>query len=157
VPIEIRYVEKDEKGREQYTYSPSDLGAVAGIDCMDLAHMRDIGNRLREARTAAEDAKPSNQQSERTLRTWADSLDQLDRCEAELEDAFTELKAFTKPENLKLLCWLVRRNDEQDAIIQAVLEHVTGKRVTRSDVEATKRKWSAEIRTANGNRDFRVP
>lgn len=157
VPIEVRYVEKDENGRDQYTYQPSDLGAVAGVDAMDLSHARDIGNRLREARTAVEDAKPSNQQPERTLRAWAESLDQLDRCEAELEDAFAEIRAFTTPENLQLLCWLVRRHDDQDEIVQAILELVSGKRATKADAAAAIRQWRGEIQAANGGRDFRVP
>lgn len=156
IDIEIRFVEKDERGQDRYSWVPTTLGVVEGIGSLDLAAIRDIGNRLRNVREAADEAVPSNEQTERALRGWAESLEKIDLCESEVDYSRSELSKFLKPENLKLLCWTVRNHSDQEEIVRIVSSLVAGRAPSAAEVANAKRNWAEEIRRQNDGRDFRV-
>jgi len=72
---------------------------------------------LKAAAKSLADAVVSREQAEKELRGWLDTLDDVSKCEAELEATANALKAFSHADNLKLLCWTVRRDADQLATI----------------------------------------
>lgn len=157
VTIEIQYSETDsESGRETVTWQPAMLGNIAAPEGLNPARIREIAKRLEAVWETLNQAVPSNEQPEKLLRKWNGSLDDVDRCEAELEEVSASLQAFERPENLRLLCWLVRQDHLQLAVVRAVLELSGTGVVTEAAVRSTRRTWHDAIRAAHGDRDFRV-
>ena len=158
VMIELRYAEYDrEKKREVVSWQPFALGSIASIEAVDATHLRQIGERVRAAISALDEAKPSGEVSEKALRAWVESLEGVDQCAAELDEISLALESFHRPENLKLLCWTVRSYNEQIEIVKAVLGVLPHDgRPTDEAARLTRNSWHTEIRASNAGRDFRV-
>lgn len=154
VMVSVRYVEKDEGGRPKYTYQPVRIGSISTPGAMDRSALSAIATRLQDAQAALHEAIPDRQQKERKLREWIQAIDGLEQCEGELDEIPEGLAQFTAPENLKLLCWTVRPDHIQDAILRAALELMTGQSVSEEEARREKLALAGEIRKANGSRDF---
>lgn len=156
IRVEVCYVEYDkEKKRNVYTWQSVAVSAVSGLDGLDSLHARQIGLRLEKASEAKSSAVATQEQSEKSMRAWADALDDIGRCETELQAIESAYEAFAKPENLKWQWLLVRRQAEQIEIVQCVLELASGRPVADSTAAETRKVWEQEIRAANNGRDFR--
>jgi len=156
VVIDVRSLEYDEyQRRSAYHWQPVSVGTVVGLESFDSFRVRQIGWRLHAALTAWNAATALQGVAEQTMRAWAEALEDLPNCEAELGAIATASKAFVRPENLKLLWLLVRRHADQMAVIRAALECENGHVVSDLLVEQTRAAWDREIRKANGGRDFR--
>lgn len=156
VVIDVRSLEYDEYQRHSvFHWQPVTVGILTGLESFDCLRVRQIGRRLNEALAALGAATASPEQPEVTMQAWAEALEDLPRCEAELNAIATASKAFVRSENLKLLWLLVRRYADQMEVIRTALEAATGHVVSDLLVEQTRVAWDQEIRNAHGGRDFK--
>jgi len=156
VVIDVHSLEYDEyQRRSVYHWQPVTVGSVTGLESFDSFRVRQIGCRLNEASMALGSAAALQEVPELTLQAWAEALEDLPNCEAELDAIATASKAFVRPENLKLLWLLVRRYADQVEVIRTALECANGHVVSDLLVEQTRVAWDQEIRKAYGGRDFR--
>lgn len=156
VDVEFRYVERDKEGRESSTWQAVTLGSIVGAEGLDVLHMRRLAERLGNITRTLAEAAPARDLPERTLREWRRTLEDLDQCEGEIDEVVKALGTFQEPENLHLLCWLVRNDTDRRAVVRAIMER-DGAHATDGLVQATMKAWAADIRASNQGRDFRVP
>jgi hypothetical protein len=157
VDVEFRYVEREKDGTEHVQWQPVTIGSVVAAEGLDSIHMRRLAERLADVVRTLEEAQPSREHSERTLRKWQLTLEDLDQCEGELDEVVAALAAFYDPENLRLLCWLVQKDTDRRAIVRAIMEREGTSRLSDSAVQARLNAWAQEIRAVNQGREFRVP
>jgi len=156
VVIDVRSLEYDEyQGRSAFHWRPMTVGILTGLESFDCLRVRQIGCRLNEALNALGAATASAEQPEITMQVWVEALEDLPRCEAELNAIATASKAFVRSENLKLLWLLVRRYADQMEVIRTALEAASGHVVSDLLVEQTRVAWDQEIRNAHGGGDFK--
>jgi hypothetical protein len=157
VDVEFRYVERDKEGKESSTWQAVTIGSIVGAEGLDVLHIRRLAERLADiTRTLAEAAPAARDLPERTLREWRRTLEDLDQCEGEIDEVVKALGIFQEPENLRLLCWLVRKDANRRAVVRAIMER-DGTLATDERVQSTLKAWAADIRATNQGRDFRVP
>lgn len=155
VLIEVRYIEKDDDGRALHRWEPTVLGRVSSPGIFSSSTLSDAEMLIRAAEVTLIEAKPSPDAKLKQLEHWAISLESVERSEALLSEVQRELAAFNSPENLKLLCWLVRSDDDTLSVIARAVEILNGASISAARALEIRREWSSEIRQANSGRDFR--
>jgi hypothetical protein len=156
VVVEFRYVEKDEKGGEHTTWQPVTLSSISGAEGLDAPAVRQLGDRLDQVARVLVEAAPGREAAESIMRGWRQSLDDLTRCETELEQVTAALADFHDHANLRPLCWLVHKDSDQRAIVRAILEREGTVRPSEVLIQTTLNAWKAEVRATNQGRDFRM-
>lgn len=161
VSLDFEYLEKDEdhqgKVIEVRKWQIDGIGAVRAPNALDALRIDALGERLRAALTTFDYADPSIDRSDKELRVWAECLEELDRCEAEIDEFIEELGKFMQPQNLSLLCWLCRIEQEQIAVTRISLQLTTKKSVTDGTARSTFNEWGRELVTSRNAIRLRVP
>jgi hypothetical protein len=156
VQIEVRYVEKDERGKDRYSWIVDNLGVVSGLGALDLDRMRVIMNQLEAAEDSRKHAHPNRDEPRQDLRRWAESLEAVSRIAVELGEIEGELELFLQPANLRLLAYVARNQDVRVKAAGFVLSQDSQSENPNLESGTVLKSWDDEIRRAKGNRDFRL-
>jgi hypothetical protein len=148
--------DKDGKEREVSKWERRVIGAVINPSAIDLTAVELLGERFRSASAALEYADPSPERTEKELRTWVRNLEDVEQCEADVDEAAESLDAFAQPENLRLLCWTCRNPDEQIQVARAALTLARGTEVSDSAARKPLEDWRRTLSDANQGRRFRA-
>jgi hypothetical protein len=153
VTIEVRYVEKDERGKPKYSFIPDNLGYVSGLSALDSGFLSGRLELIEAAEQALQQARPNQDESRKDLRGWVEALERVPTTVVEIGEIEADLELFLRPENLRLLAYLSRVEVEREAIVTLISNLAGGEGGTSPHL--TLRAWDAEIRRARGDRDFR--
>lgn len=148
--------EKDGKEREVSKWERRVIGTVTNPSAIDITTVDLLGERFRSARAALEYADPSPERTEKELRAWVRSLEDIEQCEADVDDAAEALDVFAQAENLKLLCWTCRHQDEQIQVARAALTLARGAEVLEGAARKPLEDWRRTLSDANQGRRFRI-
>jgi len=158
VTVELAFAEQAEGGTEIFKWRLHRLGAVVGVEAMDLRAIRALSNRLDAAAAAATvrevDITPA---SEAKLKRWLAELSDVAVCESTLNRLEDALASFLAPCNLKLLYWTVRGRREQLYTLAGILRLLLGMCPTEAQVREAGAIWKRTLCTAHDARDLRVP
>jgi hypothetical protein len=161
VRLEFRHVEKDEdrdrKVIEVIRWRPDQVATAVAPAAIEVALVNDIGDRLRIALEACNHAEAATERTEKELRAWAESIEAIDRCESDLEEASAALSAFVDLQNLRGLCWVCLKDADQIKTAKAAMQ-LTGMR--NADDRAARKSliaWRQEIQASHAGLDFRIP
>jgi hypothetical protein len=161
VSLEFEYLENDEDREgnviEVRKWRIDFIGAIGAPNALDTLRTDALGERLRAALTAFDQAKPSSDHSDKELRVWAEYLEGVDRSESEINEFVEELGKFKQPQSLNLLCWLCRIEQEQVAVTRAALQLTGRKAVTDGTARSTFNGWRRELITSRNALRLRVP
>jgi hypothetical protein len=161
VRVEFRYVEKDEdrngKVIDVVRWRADIVGMAAAPNALDISSLEEIGERLRVALSACTDAEPSAERTEGELRGWAEAIEGVDRCEADLDEATSGLGVFIELTNLRTLCWVCRKDADQIKAARAALQLTGARNAGDSAARNARDRWREEVERSHDGRDFRIP
>lgn len=155
VEVELRYVEKDEEGKEKVSRHPQTIGVQQGLGIwLDMNH-NVVSTKAREIDAVSKAATPQRGISLRKLQGWLKVLDELPNVEVQVLDLHRQLQEFTSFRNLCLLIFLLRDESKQVQLAEFAL--ITGRNFKNSKNEASelRKQLYKEIKLANQGRDFR--
>jgi hypothetical protein len=159
--VEFGYQEKDEdrdqKVIEVTRWRAEVVGTLAAPQALEVAAIEEIGERLRSALAACGQAEASPERSERELRGWAESIESVDRSQVDLDEAVSALAAFVELTNLRGLCWVCRKDEDQVKAARAVLRMTGSRDVSDSTARRARDTWRDEIAASRKGAKFRVP
>lgn len=157
--VEFRHVEKDEDRDgnpiDVVRWRSDQVANIAAPAAVEIVVVNDIGDRLRVGLEACNHAEASTERTEKELRAWAEAIEAIDRCESDLEEATTALSAFVDLQNLRGLCWVCRKDEDQVQTAQAAMR-LTGRNADERAARKSRDEWRQEIRTSHGGLDFRI-
>jgi hypothetical protein len=160
VRVDLGYLEKDEdrdqKVIEVMRWRPEVVGAVAAPHALDVGSIEAIGVRLRAGLAACMSADPNAEKADKELRRWADAIDDVDRCKADLVEATSALGSFAEPTNIGYLCWVCPKDEDQVEVARAVLRLAGSRDVTDSAAVRARNTWRKEIMIARKAQRFKV-
>jgi exonuclease VII small subunit len=155
VRLEFRHVERDEdrqgKVVDVVRWRPDIVATVAAPHALEVSSIEEIGDKLRSALTACNNGEANLERTERELRHWAESIEAVDRCEAELEEVESALSVFIDPSNLRGLCWVCRKDADQTKAARAALR-AAGARDDAAGAGRALDAWRDELKVSGGPR-----
>ena len=161
IQVKFGYLENDEdqngKVIEVTRWRLDTIGAVAAPEALGDLKLRDISQRLDLARTACSWAEASPDRTDTEMRAWSESIEGLDRCEVDLSDAESAVASFTAPANLRALCWLCTKDEDQIQTARAALRLSGTPRASKSDAHKARNVWRNELRASRNDAEFRIP
>ena len=160
VRLEFRHVEKDEdrdgKVIHVVRWRPDIVATVAAPQALEVGPIEEIGDKLRIALAAANAAEANPDRTEREMRHWAESIEAVDRCEAELEEVELALAVFVDPSNLRGLCWVCRKDADQTKSARAAIR-AAGAWDDDAGARRARDAWREELKASRGGIEFSVP
>ncbi len=160
VQVQFEYREliedKDGKEREVTKWERRQIGSVTSPSAIDIAAVDRLAERFRSARAALEYADPNAERTEKELRTWVQSIEDIEPCEADVDETAESLESFGQLENLKLLCWICRDSSQQIQVARAALTLSRGSEVSEGAARKPLEDWRRALSDANEGRRFKV-
>lgn len=154
VALEVeQYVDRNGDQQTRIKRHPISLGIVANPEGIEVGAVESLEETMRLADSARRRALPDDFPFENDLIALLQQLDAVVGAASMLDDAEDALTKFLRPENLRAVSWLASRAADQERVVAQVLSAV-GHSPRPERVRATIEQWSAEIRAANGGRDF---
>ncbi len=156
IGIQVQYEEKDENGRTLVEWVDQSIGSISGVKVWEASLIQDTLRKLREIRDAAQAVKITKDAGEKKLKGWLDTLSELSRCVARIDDFEKDHDNFATFDNVRKLCFLVRNHQEQSEIARYALRYDGHESPSIDDGKNLLHDLNAEVRKAFGNRNFRV-
>jgi hypothetical protein len=161
VRVEFGYLERDEdrnqKVIEVIRWRSEVVAMLAAPHAIEVAIVEEMGARLRSGLAACRQAQASPERSENELRGWAESIESMDRTQANLNEAVTALDAFVEPTNLRGLCWLCPKDEDQLKAARAALRIAGSRDVSDSTAQRARDTWRDQISASRKGAKFKVP
>jgi hypothetical protein len=155
------YLEKDEdrnqKVIEVIRWRSEVVATLSAPNAIEVTPIEVIGARLRGALTACTQAEASPERSDKELRGWAESLESVDRCRAELDEAALALDSFGVPTNLRRLCWLCPKDADQVKTARAGLRMAGFREVSDTAARRARDTWRSELTASRKGAQFKIP
>jgi len=160
VRVEFGYPEKDEdrdrKVIDVIRWRSEVVGTVTAPHAIEVAVIQDIGKRLGSALAACNHAEASYERSEKELRSWVGAIEDVDRCETNLADALSALEAFLELTNLRGLCWVCPKDEDQVRAARAALRMAGSREVNDSTSRNARDTWRDEIVASRKGVKFKI-
>jgi hypothetical protein len=160
VHADFGYLEKDEDRNQnviQVTRWKSEvIATVAAPHAIEMPPIELIGTRIGSALAACRQAEASPERSDKELRGWAESLEAVDRCHTELEVATLALDSFITPTNLRGLCWLCPKDEDQIMAASAGLRLAGVKEAGDRAARRARDAWRNDLIASRNGAQFKV-
>lgn len=149
---------EDNEGKERVVtkWERRQVGDVTSPSAIDITAIELLADRFRSALAALENADANPERTEGELRSWVQSIEDIESCEADVDEVAESLQAFLQPENLKLLCWTCRDSNDQVQVAQAALTLSRGSEVSETAARKALEGWRRSVSDANQGRRFRI-